>query len=113
MIQMIIRDVGHILNGWARTRMWSIAYSTLVTIIGTLLMRYLLGYSLLALPDLKTSDPDTSFNKTLHQDIFSALIPIGGLTGAALAGWLVDLLGRKLVLVFFMKLTVKFIIIRA
>jgi len=85
---------------WARTRTWSITYTTLVAVIGTLLMGYSLGYSSPALPDLKTSDPDTSFNKTLHQDIFSALIPIGGLTGAALAGWLVDLLGRKLALMF-------------
>lgn len=83
---------------WARTRTWSITYTTLVAVIGTLLMGYSLGYSSPALPDLKTSDPDTSFNETTHQDIFSALIPIGGLTGAVFGGWLVDLLGRKLAL---------------
>lgn len=83
---------------WSKTRTWSITYTTLVAVIGTLLMGYSLGYSSPALPNLKTADPDISFNKTLHQDIFSALIPIGGLTGAVLAGWLVDQLGRKLAL---------------
>ena len=85
-------------SAWARTRTWSITYTTIVAVIGTLLMGYSLGYSSPALPDLKTTNPDTSFNKTIHQDTFSALIPIGGLIGAALAGWLVDLLGRKLAL---------------
>lgn len=83
---------------WAKTRTWSITYTTLVAVIGALLLGYSVGYSSPALTDLKTSNPDTNFNKTIHQDIFSALLPIGGLTGAALGGWLVDLLGRKLAL---------------
>lgn len=83
---------------WEKTRTKTITYTTLVAVIGTLIMGYSVGYSSPALPDLKTADPKTSFNKTMHQDIFSALIPIGGLTGAVLAGWLVDLLGRKLAL---------------
>ena len=85
-------------SAWAKTRTWSITYTTLVAVMGTLLMGYSLGYSSPALPDLKTTNPDTSFNKTIHQDTFSALIPIGGLIGAALAGWLVGSLGRKLAL---------------
>lgn len=85
-------------TAWARTRTWSITYTTLVAVMGTLLTGYSLGYSSPALPDLNTTDPDTTFNKTMHKDLFSALIPIGGLIGAVLAGWLVDLLGRKLAL---------------
>ena len=83
---------------WARTRTWSITYTTLVAVIGTLIMGYSLGYSSPALSRLRTENPNTSFNSTKHQDTFSALVPIGGLIGALLAGWLVDLLGRKLAL---------------
>jgi len=86
-------------KAWETTRTWSITYTTLVTVMATLLMGYSLGYSSPALPDLKTTDPYTSFNKTIHQDIFSALIPVGGLAGAVVAGWLVDLLGRRFALI--------------